>query len=482
MSQRFYEHWITETLRLRESLWGPFEDSAEAGLARATEGDFPKRVAHRARLLAQREGLDTVVQRWRQAARIVLIAFMVLAVLAGASAAAGALGNGTRPVNLAMAIMGLLGLNLLTLVLWGLSFAMRGGDTGSLLADAWLNLTRKLARGPDAALAPRALLEILSRQKATRWCAGVLGHGVWVIALVSCLATLMALLAVRRYSFQWETTLLSPDTYVWIVHALGALPSLLGFPQPSADIVRASGNVQSLPESAQALWSGWLLGVVAVYGLAPRIAALAISVILSRRRLSRMTVDASLPGIAELHDRLMPPSVSTGVDAPAPQPVLPGTGRHAGRVETGRRCVLGVELPEDVAGPLLEAVRNAPSTSHEASDRDTPSGITDLGVIDTREQRRQVLDALRSRPAERLLVACDARQTPDRGTSALLSELRALSQAMQVCLLPEGTEARRAQWQKLLLQTGFEPDQIADSTHAGMTWLMEDRNREAPST
>lgn len=158
MSQRFFEHWITETLRLRESLWGPLEDSAEAGLARAGNGSFPERVAHRARLLAQREGLDTVVQRWRQAARIVLISFMVLAVLAGATAAAGALGNGTRPVNLAMAIMGLLGLNLLTLVLWGLSFGMRGGDTGSLLADAWLNLTRKLARGPDAALAPERYL------------------------------------------------------------------------------------------------------------------------------------------------------------------------------------------------------------------------------------------------------------------------------------------------------------------------------------
>src|SRR5690606_4163087 len=99
MSQRFYEHWITETLRLRESLWGPLEDSAETGLARASDGNFSERVAHRARLLARREGLDPVLQRWRQAARIVLIAFMVLAVLAGAGAAAGALGNGARPVN-----------------------------------------------------------------------------------------------------------------------------------------------------------------------------------------------------------------------------------------------------------------------------------------------------------------------------------------------------------------------------------------------
>src|SRR5690606_22761884 len=116
-----------------------------------------------------------------------------------------------------------------------------------------------------------------------------------------------------------------------------------------------------------------------------RLAALAVSIVVSRRRLARLTIDASLPGIAELHDRLMPPSVSTGVDAPAPQPVLPGTGRHAGRVEIGRRCVLGVELPEDVAGPLLEAVRNAPSTSHEATGRATPSGTTDLGETATRE-------------------------------------------------------------------------------------------------
>src|SRR5690606_826914 len=114
----------------------------------------------------------------------------------------------------------------------------------------------------DAALAPRALIEVLGRNGALRWVLGSVSHGVWTSAFLSLLVTLLAMLSVRRYGFNWETTLLSSDTLVHLTTALGWLPAQLGFATPSSEVIRASNGLQVLPDSAQALWSGWLIGCV----------------------------------------------------------------------------------------------------------------------------------------------------------------------------------------------------------------------------
>lgn len=93
-------------------------------------------------------------------------------------------------------------------------------------------------------------------------------------------------------------------------------------------------------------------------------------------------------------------------------------------------------------------------------------------MMDTREQRRQVLDTLRRHSAERLLVCCDARQTPDRGTLEQLKELALLSSAMGVVLLlPDTALARREQWQRQLLGAGLNARQIFLTAAAGLEWL-----------
>ena len=454
----FEDHWLAETLRLRESQWGPLEDTAESGKARALGGSFEARWLARARLLGHREGLTETLSQWRAVGRLTFLVFCITAFLLGSGTAAAALGNG-GPVNLAPTITALLGVNTLALLLWLTSFAIQPGAAGSVLARAWLFATRKLARGPNAALMPRALMELLARQRLQRWGAGLLSHGFWALALVGALLTLLGLLAVRRYTFHWETTLLSPDTFVFVVQTLGSLPAALGFPEISAEVIRSSSGQQPLPESAHAAWSLWLLGVVFVYGLLPRVAALLLSYLIVRRRLRGLVVDTSLPGVAELRARLMPASENTGLDSPAPelhiQQLQHAQLGLAGEVMFG---ILGLELPQEL--------------TWQASS--LPAGINDLGAIDTREQRRQVLDMLRRRPAERLLVCCDARQTPDRGSLAMLTELSGLSIEMCVALLPEGpTPARREQWQQQLKRAGFAPEHILSGISPGLQWLSD---------
>src|SRR5690606_23266336 len=166
------DYWTAETLRLREALWGPLEDAVEVRRARSEGRDFEQRVLIRARYLAQREKLDQLIQQWMQGSRLALTALCLVAVLAGAGAALGALGDGSRPVNLLLALVALLGLNSLSFLFWLLSFAVGTPSGGTWLGESWLWLTRKLARGPDAALLPRALMELLNHGKALRWLLG----------------------------------------------------------------------------------------------------------------------------------------------------------------------------------------------------------------------------------------------------------------------------------------------------------------------
>ncbi len=464
-STPFKACWLAETLRLREAHWGPLEDAAEVRRARAGGGRFTDKILLRARLLAQREKLDTVLEKWTHIARLALTGLLLAAILTGAGAALGALGDGSRSVNILLALAAMLGLHSLTFLFWLLSFAFKN-DGGVWLGQLWLWLTQKLARGPDAALAPRALIEVLGRNGALRWVLSSISHGVWASAFVSLLITLLAMLSVRRYGFNWETTLLSSDTFVHLTTVLGWLPAQLGFATPSSDVIRASNGLQVLPDSAQALWSGWLIGCVVVYGLAPRVISLLISLVLARSRLSRLHIDENLPAYASLRERLHPTSERIGVDAPDGEQFQARI--HSARTgqAISQAVLVGLELPPDSPWPP------APLSD----------GIQDLGVIDTRAQRAALLDLLQSRPPTRLLLVCDGRQTPDRGTVALAADLASIAQQSHVFLvLPvrPTPEPRARAWYDRLAAAGFELGQIEVDFDAALAWLNDAPNPEA---
>ena len=97
--------------------------------------------------------------------------------------------------------------------------------------------------------------------------------------------------------------------------------------------------------------------------------------------------------------------------------------------------LLALELPNDLPWP--------PAT--------TPAGIQIADRLDTREERRRILDALADAAASRLLIACDARQTPDRGTLTLIAELAAHAKTRVWLLLPAHEDGpARALWRAQL--------------------------------
>ncbi|MBZ9784636.1 DUF2868 domain-containing protein [Pseudomonas sp. REP124] len=444
--------WLTETIRLREEHAGPLEDLEANRLARSAGGDLPTRIQRRALWLAERDGLSSALTHWLQGARLALLVLAVLAVVSGAGLAFAALGDGQTPVNVFWALGSLLGLNLILLLSWafGLLFA---GEHGASLGRLWLWLSEKLARDAKAAQLAPALLLLLQRQKLNRWAIGVLVNGLWLLAMLSALVMLLTLMATRRYGFVWETTILGGDTFVALTQGLGALPSLLGFSVPTTEMIRASGDAALNIESARQDWAGWLVGVLLVYGVLPRLLLALFCLWRWKSGKAALHLDLNLPGYAQLRERLMPTSERLGISDAAPEQL------H--RVESGVS-----EAQSD--GALLVAI--------ELDDQrpwppQMPKNVINAGILDSRESRNKLLEQLSRFPPARLAIACDPQRSPDRGSLALIAELARSAAATRVWLLqPPPGEAldadRLGDWHAALQQLDIP---FADS--APLNWL-----------
>ncbi|MGE4123687.1 MAG: DUF2868 domain-containing protein [Pusillimonas sp.] len=451
--------WLAETLRLQETRDGPLDDQAETLFARQAGGDMTVRILNRAQRVGEREGLLDRLQHWRGMARLAMLALAALAVLSGTGMALGALGDGTRPVSLMQALAMLLGLNTLMLLLWLLSVALPS-TRPSGLGGIWLWLTARLSRSPGHILPGQALLSIAQRSRALTPMLGSLTHAIWSLAFVAALAALLGVLSARQYSFQWETTLLSADFFVGLTQALGGLPSVLGFSLPSSEVIAHSvtGTVPALP-GAGPMWSHWLIGCVVTWGLLPRLLALLGCLALARLRLNAFTLDTSLPGLAELRPRLMPDSRTTGIDAPAPDLARNPRDETGGNLPRpgGHNAIAGLELPDDIAWP----VPSLNALGH------------DLGRIDTRAQRTLLENTLTTRQYDHLVVACDGRQTPDRGTVLYLQSLAQLCKHLHVIILPLAKKAPGAATAPDAGTRAGSADTLSDAADRSLLWRAE---------
>ncbi|MCW2268701.1 hypothetical protein M2153_001428 [Pseudomonas sp. JUb96] len=446
------KRWLTEAVRLREEHAGPLEDQEANRRARQHGGDLPTRIEQRALWLAERDGMRSALQHWKQGARLALALLLLLAVFSGAGLALAALGDSQRPINVFWALGSLLGLNLLLLLGWALGFFFAGEQVATL-GRLWMWLSEKFARDAQAAHLAPALLVLLQRQKLNRWLLGLLVHGLWLVALATALVMLLILLATRRYGFVWETTILGADTFVGLTQALGALPSLLGFNVPDVDMIRASGDSQPALELARQAWASWLLGVLLLYGIVPRLALAALCLWRWRSGRERLQLDLKLPGYSQLREALMPSSERLGVNDAAPE-ALPQIVRSAGEAHSDGALLVGLELDDQRPWPPA-----------------LPKSVSNAGILDSRESRNKLLEQLSRFPPARLAIACDPRRSPDRGSLALLAELARNAGATRIWLLQalpgQALDADRlGDWHQALEQLGLE---YADS--APLNWL-----------
>lgn len=444
--------WLTEAVRLREEHAGPLEDMEANRRARAAGGDLTSRIKNRALWLADRDGLTNALRHWKQGAGLALLVLAVIVTLSGAGLAFAALGNGQTPVNVFWALGSLLGLNLILLLSWALGMLFAGESTASL-GRLWLWLSEKLARDAQAAQLAPALILLLQRQRLNRWALGIVVNGAWTLALLSALVIMLLLMATRRYGFVWETTILGSDTFVSVTQALGEIPALLGFNVPTEVMIRASGDTALNIDSARQAWAAWLVGVVIVFGIAPRLLLALACLWKWRRGRAALGLDLSQPGYSQLRERLMPSSERLGINDAAPEP-SPSQPLDTGALQSEGALMVAIELDEQQPWP--------PSL---------PVTVKDAGILDSRESRQKLLDQLSRFPPARLAIACDPRRSPDRGSLALIAELARCAGATRVWLLqaPSGQSLdseRLDDWHSALDTLGVPHDNVSP-----MQWL-----------
>lgn len=453
--------WLAEVVRQHEAAGSLLEDGDILPQVLKSPADAETRILRRAELIGAREGWLAAIAAWRGHARTTLLILALIALISGFGTALGVIGTGDRPVNVLWLLGSLLGVHLFSLALWLIGMTA-DGQGGALLGRAWWWLSDHLGalgtgRKRDAAIGA-ALLHLLAQHGLLRWVSGSISHLLWLIALLGALLGLLLALALQHYAFIIETTILPSEAFVALIAALGWLPAKLGFAIPDADMVRASGEGLPQLEAARLAWSSWLVGCVVAYGILPRLLLWAGCQLLWMRGRRRLRLDLNLPGYAALRARLLPASERIGVVDQAP-PNLPRSRSGAHAAHGGKAHLLvGLELGGDIAWPPAEA-----------------SAVSCWPVVDAREERQRLLEALRAHPPARLLVALNARLSPDRGTLRYLTELAGHADATHVWLT--GHEPRDAErighWREALQSIGLPPDAVMDDEQRALHWLKQ---------
>lgn len=426
--------WTCESIRNREMSWGPMEDHQALASAMRMD-DLTSQVIARARQLGQSIGLATGMHQLRRAGLIALALVLVAALMAGASAALSALGNDRQPVNIVWALLGLVGINAISLLAWLVSLGLTGKQ-GSWIADGWQWLTGKLVKGPASTLAMQSWWSMWQRSGGHRWMLGSLTHAAWALATLSAIVVLLVSLATRHYTFVWETTLLPPGVFIALTASLGWLPAQLGFPIPDMETIRTSSHTASTLPDAQRAWSGWLIGCIAVYGLLPRAMLGLLSFAMLYRARLKISINLSEPYYMQLVQRLQPLAQPPAGNAPSARVMEVSGSRHAAPLSLEDACLLtAIEPGVDAPWP--------------------PTGlgarIQAIPAIDSRESRHAVTQLLGAHAPRRLAIAIDARHTPDRGTLRLVLELSSHA-GQTLAWLRHGHDphARNSLWQSRL--------------------------------
>ncbi|MFO1429367.1 MAG: DUF2868 domain-containing protein [Candidatus Competibacteraceae bacterium] len=471
-----FEHrLLAETVRLYEDSQGAPLTSPQADAAAvAADGDLEHRLIVRARSLPIAPDLWQALHHLHTAFQIALIIGLIMIFLGGATTAQVTLGSPTDgPVmNIFWVLGSLLGLHIIMLLVWLVLIFMKPkaiptASLGNVIFQLGRKVTQWLYKGPLHVPALQAVGSIYTHTSIGRWTLSAISHGLWLSFLCGCLVLVIWILSIKQYTFAWETTILSDQSYVALTRAIASVPEALGFTTPDNQQIAASHWTGQGPPPAESreAWSGLLIGSIVGYGILPRLALLGLCLFLRRLACRKFRLDTTLPGYARLHPRLLPASQAIGVvDAyqglPEAHPTPP-VQRPVPALAYGPTAIMGFEI-EPPASPWPPAL--------------TGVDWLDLGFVDSRDDRRRVLEQVRSVPTPPRLIAivCSVTSTPDRGVRNFLSEIAQTANAPLVILLTDGqrlrergpldeVEQRFNDWKQMAAGAAIAGDQVIDA-------------------
>lgn len=463
------QRWLAEMLRLHEAEHGALDDSqlpdpVGPALVDRTSPAPEQRILHRAQWLSNGRGWLDAIQDWKKRAGLLCTLFLFLSFASGFLSALTVFGENVRPINLFWAMAALLGLHLITLLLWVFS-SISNFAPGGLLGQGWLWLLTHLPTSTQNRLSGRAALGILNRSHASYWGVSLVTHSLWLAALLGVMAGSVLLLALRSYSFNIETTILSTETFIRAISIAGWLPARFNISIPDADTIRATLGNPEQGEHIRRIWASWLLGMLLVYGVLPRLLLSGLCLLLFRRRLYSFRLDLNLPDYSTLLARLKPHSLRAGSrDQPPPDLSENTAGSFTGEVSVGSHQLVLFEL-DQTADPWLMADLEQAGLTHRTA------------RVETRAQRHQVLEQLTLNPVARLLIICNPHLSPDRGTMNWIAQASWHAHQTRVLLLnvPASSpdQQRVSSWQHSLGGIGLASAQLYLEQDSAMHWITQ---------
>lgn len=415
---------LAETVRLHEEHSGRHRDDQTANtLGRDAGGGFARRLARRAAALPAAAAVRSDLQRLRRL--LIRLAVMVLVIGALAGALAAIASTTEREIDVLLAAASLLLLPSFMLLMWAtLMLVTRPARasaslSGGLVGLGLRRLGPRLLEGPLAGETVSAMAGLLATRPG-RWLLATIAHAFWVVYSLAALLVLTILFSAAQYDLSWGTTLLSEQAMVDLISGLAWFPAVLGLVEPpTADWILA-GRRGVAADAVRAEWARFLLALVAVYGLLPRLLLALLSGVLGRMGLRRMDLDTAQPGYLRLAGTLLDEEDAL-IHGDAP-PLAPAVERRRQANADGPPLLVGVEL-ERREWPVA-----LPGLAWQA-----------LGRADSRSQRRQLLAAVEGFvvPPSALIAQCSALRTPDEGTGRFLAALADRADTVLVVWLDE---------------------------------------------
>ena len=415
-NQRYPNNVLLEQVRLwQEASDTPTEPAPDPS---PYSGSLNQRLTQRARSLADEHQLDTT--RPARLHRLVAVLAGGLFALLSVVAVFNALDRAGAEINIYWLLLVLLGFNAIALLIW-LTATLFGGSEGVIgRLPQWLLGLAPQRHKPDESTTLKQWLGIVYRDKPGKWRISLLTHWLWSCYLAAGLVAMVAVLSVKQYDFYWGSTLLSTEQFSKMVDVLSQPLAAVGLPAPDQLQLESSrlgsdpGTLSSSSESRQPAseqqslrqqWAYFLLSFIVLYGLTPRLAALAISWLLLQRAEHRFEPDFYLPYYVQLRHQLMPdsgPAVIVDADQ-APIATLPD-------IEHSALDSSLIPSPDDflLLGLELEAALVQQ---------------VDLN-IDSQHARQQALDLITTGDPNLALVA-HTNVLPDRGVRRVLNTLAA---------------------------------------------------------
>ena len=421
MRQQLKSLWLTETIHLIESESGRFADQDINRQVKAIPTSLVNRIVTRATMLSKPNGLYLAQKIILRSIKISFFLLLLVSIFLGSSLTFSALSQ--NPINLYWALFSLLGVHLITLILWIGSFFFFSRFGGSLLIHCWLWIAQKLYQKKTVQQLIPAFITLFGSR--IRWLIGFVLNLFWTVILSSALLVLVVLLSTQHYSFEWKTTLLSSDTIIHLTHYLGYLPALFGFSIPSDDVIKLSEHALSAGD-IRSSWAIWLLGVFICYGLAVRFLLMIFCGVIWIVSSRKIKLNLNDPYYQILSQQLQP-LLTNVVDEDK-------LGQHKWQLPISQ-----IEEGHDVYLVAVDVEENW----------NFPNTIPFYGFLNTRQERGAILDYLQLKPAYKMLIAIDTDRAPDRGILNFIQQLMNKSQQSRIWFINQGKQLHN--WQSLSL-------------------------------